>query len=428
MAYEIKKLPKGMVEISFDIPLEDIGMDLENAAKHLSEERPIDGFRPGKAPLDVVKARFGEMAVYEHALEHVVRRHYVKAVREEHLHAYGAPQINVTKLAPGNPVAFTATVAVIPHVEKLADFRAAKVASKPVKIEEKEVDVVIKELRKMQTKEALVEREAKAGDKIVVDMDLSQHGVAVEGGQARNHGIFLDDEYYIPGVKEQVLGLKAGDKKSFSLKFPKDHFQKNIAGQDVDFAVTVKGVYELQEPALDDEFAKKLGQESVEKLRALLRKNMEEDAANKERQRVEIELLEKLVDASAFGDIPDAVLNDEIDRMIVELKHDLAGRRVIYEDYLKNVGKTEADLKLEFSKQAMNRVKTAILIREIAEKEGVEATDAEVLEEIQKQMNEYSGDASAQERVRSEEYQDYMRTTLRNRKVIDLLGKQIAKE
>lgn len=428
MAYEIKNLPKGMVEITFDIPLEDIGHDLENAANHLSTERPIDGFRPGKAPLDVVKSRFGEMAVYEHALEHVVRRHYVKAIREAHLHSYGQPQINITKLAPGNPIGFTATVAVIPHVEKLADFRDMKVESKTARVEDAEVEKVIGELRKMQTKESPVERAAGTDDKIVLDMDLTRDGVALEGGQARGHGIYLNEEYYIPGMKEQIIGLKAGDEKSFKLKFPKEHFQKQIAGQEVDCTVKVKEVMELQAPALDDAFAKTVGQENVEALRTLIRKNMEEDAENKERQRAEIELLEKMVDNSKFGEVPDAVVNDEIDRMITELKHDLAGRRVIYEDYLKNVGKTEADLKLEFSSQAIRRVKTAILMREIAEKENMEATDVEVLEEIERQMNTYSGDANAQERVRSEEYQDYMRTTLRNRKVIDLLGKQIVKK
>lgn len=428
MSYTVKNLPKGMVELTFTMPIDELKADLVNAAKHLSEEHPIQGFRPGKAPMDVVQQRFGEMAIYEHALEHIVRREYVKAVTSEKMNAYGQPKVDIVKLAPGNPVEFTAVVAVIPHVDSLADFHKITVEQKPVKVEDKQIEDTLKELQKMRTKEVPAAREAKTGDKIVVDMDLMLAGVPLEGGQARDHGIFLDEDYYIPGVKEQVIGLKSGDKKTFSVKFPSDHFQKNIAGKDVDIAVTVKDVFQLETPELDEDFAKKLGQDSIENLRTLLRKNMEEDAENKERQRAELELLEKLVDKSKFGDVPDAVLNDEVERMIDELKRSVAERGVPFEDYLQNIKKSVDDLKLEMTVQGLKRVKTAILIREIAEKESIEASDGDVLEEVQKQMNAYSGNPEAQARVRTDDYQDYLRTTLRNRKVIDVLGKQVVKK
>ncbi len=417
-----------MVEISVEVPLADFATDLENAAKHISEEKPIQGFRPGKASYDVVKNRFGEMAIYEHALPDVVRRTYVKAVLEGHLHTYGQPEISVTKLAPGNDIAFTATVAVIPHVESLADFRKIKVDAKVPKVEDKHIESALNDIRKMRTKEVRATRGVRQGDKVVVDMDLTQAGVALEGGQARSHSIYLDEEYYIPGVKEQVIGLKEGDKKSFTITFPKDHYKKDLAGKDVDFAVTVKEIYELPHPEMNDEFAKTLGQESVAKLRELLRQNMEEEAKTKEHQRAELELLEQLTEKSKFGDVPDAVLNDEIERMLTELKDGLSSRNVDFADYLKNIGKTVDQLKLEFSMQATKRVKTAILIREIAEQEKIEASDAELLEEVQKLLNQYKDSAEMQTEIRGEEYQDYLRTTLRNRKVIALLRQSIVEK
>ena len=428
MSYSVKNLPKGMVEISIEVSLDELKPDLEMAAKQLSEARPIDGFRPGKAPYEVVANRYGEMAIFEAALDHVMRKHFVKAILDGHIHSYGQPQINITKLAPGNPIAFTATVAVIPHVESLADFRKITIDERVAKTEEKQVDDAVAELRKMQTREAKVEREAGANDKVVVDMDLMRGGVPLDGGQARDHGIYLEEEYYIPGIKEHVLGMKASDKKTFTLKFPESHFQKHLAGTDVDFALTMKEVYELKHPELDVEFAKKLGQESVEKLRDVIRKNMEEEAASKARQAAEIELLEKLVDTSKFGDIPDAVVADEVERMIEELRHSVADRGLAFEDYLTNIKKSEAELKSEFTMQAMKRVKTAILMREIGEKESIEVTDGELLEEVTKRVNDSAHDADAQERIRSEEYQDYLRTTMRNRKVLALLGKQIVRK
>ncbi len=428
MQHTVKNLPKGMVEISVHIPVDEAKDALERAAQELSSQRPIDGFRPGKAPFDAVKSRFGEMAIYEAALPALVRRSYVKVVTEAHVHTYGEPQINVTKLVPGNPVEYVATVAVIPHVESLADFRALKVEAKATKVEEKQIDDTVKEIQRMQTKEVRVERESRAGDKVVVDMDLSQANVPLEGGQARNHGIYLDEDYYIPGVKEQVTGVKAGDKKNFTLKFPESHFQKNIAGKDIEFAVTVNEVYELQHPELTDEFAKSVGQESVAKLRELLRGNIEKETKEKELQRAELEVLETLVEKSKFGEIPDIAVNHEVERMLEELKHGVSHRGIEFADYLQNIGKTVDELKLEFASQAIKRVKTAILIREVAEREHIEATDEELLTEVQNLINEHKNDAEMQERIRGEEYQDYLRTTIRNRKVIDLLRTAIVQK
>ncbi len=416
-----KKLPKGMVEISCEIPLEECKNELENAARQLSEQKPIEGYRPGKAPYDVVKARFGEMAIFEGALPNIVRKHYVKAVVENHVHTYGEPGINVTKLAPGNPVAFTATVAAIPEITSLADFRKIKIAAKEAVVGDDQVDAALKDLQRMQTKEVRVAREAREKDKIVVDMDLSQAGVPVDGGQARGHGIYLDEEYYVPGLKEKVLGMKEGEKREFTLKFPDSHFQKTLAGKDADFAVTLKEVYELQHPPIDDALAKTLGQESLGKLKELIKANMKTEAEEKERQRLEIEILDAIVDKSKFEDVPEKVLSDEVARMIDELKHGIAERGVPFEDYLANIKKTVDDLRMEFMPQAVKRVKTAILIREIGEKEKVEVPDTEVLAEIQELMNRYSNDAEAQEQIRSEEYQDYIRTSLRNRKVLAML-------
>jgi trigger factor len=423
-----KKLPKGMVEIACEAGLEDIRKDLDRAAAEISKEKPIQGYRPGKAPYDVVKQRFGEMAIYEAALPDVVRRVYVKAVVDGNIRTFGEPQINVTRLAPGNPISFTASVAVVPAITSLADFRKLKVVSKPKAVEEKSVDEALGELRKMQTKEVRVEREAKAGDKIVLDMDLSQSGVPLDGGQARDHSVYLDESYYVPGMKEQVLGLKAGDKKRFTLKFPDTHYQKHLAGRDVDFDVTVKEVFELQHPALDDAFAKTVGQETMDGLRSLIRKNMETEAKEKEAQRAELELLEKIVDKSKFEEVPDAIVGAEVDRMLHELKHGVNERGIEFEEYLRNIKKSIDDLRLEFSSQAIKRIKTAIVVREIGEKEGILATDEEVMGEVQKLMNSYAHDAESQERIRSEEYQDYLRTTIRNKKVLEMLRKEAVEE
>jgi trigger factor len=428
MKCTIKKIPKGLVEMTVEIDNEEAKPFLENAAKELSKEKPIPGFRPGNASYDVVKSRYGEMAIYETALEPMVRKFYVKAVVDNKLLAFGEPHVDLKKLAPGNPIVFLASVAVVPKVTSTPELSKIKVKSKKPVVEEKDVEAALKELQKMRTTETLANREIRLKDKVVLDMDMSLAGVPVEGGQTRGHGIYLDEDYYIPGMRDALLGLKAGEQKRFQLKFPAEHYQKHLAGRDVDFAVNIKGVFELGYPELNDEFAKALGQESIAKLRETIRKNMTEEAAEKESQRAENEALEKIVEKSRFEDVPDIMVNQEVERMVHELKHSVADRGMDFDTYLKNIKKSVDDLKLDFTIQALKRVKVALAMKEIGDRSNIEVSDGDVLAETQRLLNAYSNDAEAQTKIRSDEYQEYLFAQLRNRKIVELIRKETIEE
>lgn len=427
MQSTLKTLPKGLVELTIEVSLEEMQPQLEVAVQDLTKNNPIKGFRPGKAPYEIVKQSLSEMAIYETALPSVVRKNYVKAIMEAKVLAYGEPNIEVVKLVPGNPIVFKAIVPVVPKVTTLANLEKIKVGPKPITVEEKQVDAMVKELQRMQTRENKVERALAQHDKVVVDMDLSIENVPVEGGQARNHGIYLDEEYYIPGLKEQLIGLKSGDKKSFTLPFAKDHYQKNLAGKDVKFDVTVKDVLELTPPEANDEFAKTVGQESMPKLREILKKNLTDEAGDKERQRQEIEILEKLAEGSKFEEIPEVILNQEVGRMLEELRQSIMERGLEFDAYLSSLKKTIEDLKLDFVPQAIKRIKSALVIREFANQEKIEVSDTDLLKEVEVLLNRYSHDVDSQNRIRSEEYQDYLRTSLRNQKTLQKLREKIVK-
>jgi trigger factor len=418
-----KQLPKNSLELTFTLTTEDIRNDLERSARELTEKRPIEGFRPGKASYDIVKSRYGEMAIYEHALPAIIRRTYVRAVVDGKLRPFGEPEIKMTKLAPGNDVQFTATVTLVPSVVKLADYMHTTVARKQTKIEDKNVDDTVAQLSRMQIKENRVSRALTDKDKAVVDMRMSMQNVPVEGGQALNHSIYLNEEYFIPGLKEKIAGANEGEERAFTLQFPKDHFKKDLAGKDVDFRVTVKEIHELIHPTIDDAFAKTLGQESVEKLRALIRENLASEAKEKEEQRAENELVEKLVEKTKFDEVSDAIVNKEVERMLHELEHNVESQGGKFDDYLASIKKTMAELKLDLVPQAIKRIKSALLIRDIGEKEKIEADDTEVLAEQQKLLNTYKDNVDAQQQIRSEDYEDYLRTMIRNRKVMELLRK-----
>jgi trigger factor len=418
----IKQLPKSLVELKFSVPVEDAKPYLDQAVAEISTARPLPGFRPGKASYEDVKRAYGEMLIWETALEKLVRAVYVKAILNENIETVGSPEISVEKLVPGQPVEFTVTAPTMPSVTELADYSKPQVDRKGRTIKEDEVEKAIEDLRKMRRSEVVTDKAAGKDDMVLVDMEIKKDHVPVEGGTSRDHRVYLNEAHYIPGFAEKLVGAKKGENKTFTLEFPKDHYNKQLAGQPMEFAVQVKDVYELQLPELNDEFAQALGVESADKLRELLTTNIQQEADHKADEAAEIELLEKLVKASRFSEVPDILLNEEVRRMMHELEHGIEEQGGKFEDYLQSIKKTKDDLRLDFVKQALQRINTAVLIKEIGKKENITVDDHEVDEEIDRILNSLRpDDKQTRERVSSPDYRDYVATQLKNRKVLEMV-------
>lgn len=420
MQLNSKTVQKNMLELEIEIPAEELKKFLDKAAAMLALEVKIDGFRPEKVPFDVLAKHVGEMTIYEKAAELAVEKTYPKIVKDEHLETLGSPEISIVKLAPGNPLIYKAKVALVPKI-KLGDYHKIKVSRKKNEVQEEKINAALRELQKMQTKEILANRPAGKTDKMVIDMDMFLDKVALEGGQVKNHSVYLSENYYVPGLTEELLGLSAGDCKEFSLPFPKEHYQKNIAGKTVDFKVKVASVFELQPPALDDDLAKTLGQLTLDDLKNIIRRNLLVEMENGEEARLEEETLKQVVADSRIEDIPDSLVNSEAHKMVHELEESLAERGVNFEDYLKNIKKTESQLTLDLAPRAVERIKTALAIKEIAAAEKIEATETEIEEEVTKLAEAYKNEPDLLERAHSEESKQYLTNIIKNRKAVQLL-------
>ena len=418
----IEQLPKNQVKFTITVPLDEMRPFLEEAATHLSEHSSIPGFRPGKAGYDVVKQRFGEMKIYEEALERIVRKTYIEAGDGNNIETVGSPKIDVVKLAPDNNLIFTAEVTRMPQITRLADFRNLSVKTKTVDVSEKDMGLALKDIQRMQTKEIRGTTTETLGtsDKAVLSVNMKKDGVSIEGGQSPNHSVFLNEDYYIPGFKEQLVGMKEGEQRTFTLEFPKEHAQSMLAGKPVDFEVTLKELYHLSCPELNNEFAASIGQKDFATLKQLISENIRRERTKEEKMRQEKDLLETIAKESRFEDIPDLLLNEEINRMIQELTHRIEEQGLSFEDYLKHLKKTVAELKMEFTPQAILRVKVALLVREIGKREKITVETKELDEELDKFAAEYESKEEKQ-RVYSPTFREYMETMLRNRKVVELL-------
>ncbi len=426
MKIEVKNLPKSKVELVITITVEEIKPYLEKAAKHLSDNKDIKGFRRGHAPYDKVIQEFGEMALYEASLERIVQSTYFSAVKEKELDVIGMPEINVTKMAPGNDIEYKAVAALLPKVD-LPSFEKIKVEKKEKEVEEKEVEDTLENLRKMQGTEEVKSGPSTKEDKVVIDMDLLIDNVLVEGGQTKDHGVYLNENYYVPGLPEQLIGVKKDEEKEFDLEFPKEHYQKHLAGKKVHFKVKVKDVFERKFPELNDEFAKKLGQENVAKLREVLKQNLQAEADRKENERQEIEMLEAIITKAKFEDIPDVLIDAEKRRIFAELKSRISGSGLTMEQYLEGVKKTEAQLIEEYADQADKRVKTTLVLRALSAKENIEVSDAEVEKEVEEMKKVYAKQPEVLKNLETQDTRESLKVILRNRKAVMWLKERIVK-
>jgi len=415
------KLPKGQAELQIELSSEEVGDYFKKTIQKISQETRVDGFRPGKVSEEVIRKKLGEDGIMAQAAELMIQDTLYQALEQEDLIMVASPKISVIKQALNNPFIYKATISLLPKV-KLGDYQNIKLKKKPVKVEDERVKKAVEDLRKFRRKEVLVNREVRKGDKVEVNVDIYQNKIPIEGGMAKNQPIEIGVGHFIPGFEDKLVGMKKGEEKEFGLKFPKEYFQKNLAGKPAEFKVKINSVFELELPVLNDKFAKALGNfQSVKDLEDQIRKNLELEAENKEKQRLELEILEAIAKKCEFGEFPEVLIESELDKMIHELKHDFEHQGLKFEDYLTSVKKSEEDLRKSFLPRANKRVETALIIRQIAQAEKIAASDQEIDAELNKTREAQKGNEEMLKQIDSPDYRSFVKNVITNQKVIDKL-------
>jgi trigger factor len=418
--FTTKKLPKSQLEITVTIANDELKPFLEKAALEISQQTKIEGFRPGKAPYEILKQKIGEMKIYEEAAALTVKKSYVEIVQKEKIDPLGSPKIDFEKLAPGNDFIYKATVNLIPEV-KIGDYKSIKIKEKDIKITDEEVDKVIDELRNMRATEVLEDKAIAKGDKAEVDFDVLRDGVPIDGGTQKKYPLIIGSNVFIPGFEDNLIGLKTGEEKSFDLSFPEKYHNKNLAGKPATFKVKILSVFKRAMPEINDEFAISLGQKSLTDLKESIEHNLEHEEHHKEEEKIEIELLDKLIDKSEFGEIPDILITSEVNKMLQEMESNLLREGIKFDEYLKHLGKTIEQIKLDFVPQAIKRIKGALLTRAIFFQEKIEIPEAEIDTEIEAMIRAYQANPEMAKNLKTPEYRDYVRNMIGNRKIMELL-------
>jgi trigger factor len=422
MKVTVNNLPKSRVELTVELTGEELSAHLGRAVEKISKEIKIDGFRPGKATYEALKTKVGEISIWEEAARLAIAKTADEAIRENASdRAVGQPEINITKLAPNNPFEYKIIISILPEV-MLGAYKELKVKMDKIEVGDKEVDKMIKDLREMRVKEVVSDEPIKDSDKTIVDINIFLDQVPIEGGQGKDTAVIIGKGYVVPGFDKHLIGAKKDEEREFDLPYPADHYQKNLAGKIVQFKVKVKEVYKRELPALDDNFCTGFGMKNLDELRARIKESLTSEKAEKARQKAEIIVLDKIIDKTKFGELPDNLIMNEGETMLSELAHNLEHQGANFDDYLKSLNKTREQLKLDLLPDAVKRVKSALIIRQIAEIEKIEALEAEVEKEVAHILEHYKGDKKVEERVKSHEYHHYLHNALTNKKTMEKLA------
>ncbi|MBI2763636.1 MAG: trigger factor [Chloroflexi bacterium] len=421
MSSTITPAARSSVAVRFELPPEQLTSALDEAVRHIARRTRIAGFRPGKAPRAVVERTVGAQAILDEALDHLVQGAYRDALEEHDLTPLTNANIEIEQAEEGKPVIFTATVQVRPEV-KLGDYRGFRFSPEIEAIDGAKVEKVIEELADQNATLSPVEdRGAREGDYAVIGYVGTRDGVPFEGGSTDRMPLILGEERLIPGFEANLMGLRSGESTTFDITFPDDYTEPSLAGQPAHFSVEVRELREKVMPIVDDAFARSMGAYAdLAALRVEIEARLKRNALDRARHEFSDRIIEYAV-ANAAVDLPDILIDQEVEVMHDEFRGSLARQGITEEAYLKVVGKADADLHAEFRPNAEKRVRVLLVLSKIAEAEGVVIDDPTVEAEVARSRERYAGDRKTIAYFESSRGRSFIRSTLRRSRVVEQL-------
>ncbi len=413
--------PKSTVLLEIELPPERVSRAVDEAVRHVSRRTRVPGFRPGKAPRQVLERHLGPGVVFDEAVDHLVHDAYREAIVEQDILPLTNPDVEVIQAEEGKSFIFKATVQVRPKIA-LGDYQHFNFSPDIDTIDDARIDHVLGELRDQNaTLAAIEDRGARDGDYAVISFVGTRDGEPFEGGSSERMPLILGQERLIPGFEANLVGLKVGESTEFDITFPEDYPETTLAGQTAHFTVEIRELREKVQPDLDEDFIKTLGDfADVDALRADIRGRLQRNALDRARHEFADRIIEYAV-ANATVELPDILVDQEVEVMHDEFRGSLARKGITAEVYLKAVEKTDGDMHAEFRPGAEKRVRTLLVLSAVADAEKVVVPDVDVDAEVERGRERYASDQRLTEYFDSERGRSYIVSTLRRSRVVETL-------
>lgn len=350
----------------------------------------IPGFRKGKAPINIVEKYYGKEIFYEDAFNDVVPEELEKAVEENKLEVVSRPDIDVTQIGKGQDLIFTAVFQTKPEV-KLGKYKGVEIEKIQYKVTAKDVEHELGHMQEHNSRLISIEdRPVEKGDIANIDFEGFVDGVAFDGGKAEGHDLEIGSNTFIPGFEDQVIGMKIDEEKDIKVTFPKEYFSKDLAGKDATFHIKMHEIKEKELPKIDDEFAKDVSEfDTLAELKKDIKSKQEKDNEHRAKHEMEDAAIEAVCENTKI-DIPEGMIDMEIDNMIDNISQRLQYQGITLDQYLKMMGKTMDDVRKEFKTDAEKNVKSKLVLDQIVAEEKIEADAKYVKEKIEEMAKQYN--------------------------------------
>ncbi|MCY1564670.1 trigger factor [Staphylococcus pettenkoferi] len=416
--WEKKEGNQGVLSVT--VPAEKFDNALDKAFKKVVKQINVPGFRKGKVPRQIFEQRFGVEALYQDAADIVLPEAYGEAIEETGIKPVDQPEIEVQQIEKGQDFKFDATVTVEPEVE-LGDYKGLEIEKQDADLTDEEVDEAINQ-QLNQLSEMVVKEDGavEEGDTVNIDFDGYVDGEQFEGGQADSYDLEIGSGSFIPGFEEQLVGVKAGEEKDVNVTFPEEYHAEELSGKEATFKTKVNEIKYKEVPELDDEIANELDSdaETVDQYKENLRKRLAEQKQTEAENVQKEEAIQKASD-NAKIDIPEAMVNTELDRMLQEFGQRMQQQGLSLETYFQISGQDESQLREQMKDDAEARVRTNLTLTAIADKEDIEVSEEDIDKELEKMSEQFN--ISVEDIKNTLGNTDIVKNDVRIQKVIDLL-------
>ncbi len=420
MQVKTTQLKPTVIQLIFIANQEDLEPFKKAAIQKLGSDVKLQGFRSGKAPAAMIEKAIDPNSLQTEVMEEAVNHFYAELVKQQNLRPVAHPKVNITKFVPFTTLEVSLDVEVIGKIV-LPDYKKIKLAKTKPTVTTADINEVIETLKDRAADKEDVDRPAKNGDQTIIDFKgTDAKGVPINGGEGKDYPLTLGSDAFIPGFEENLIGLKAGQDKTFKLNFPKDYGVKALAGKAVTFAVTVNKVQAVKPIKVDDAFAAQVGPfKTVQELKDDIKTQLLAERQQTADRDYQNQLLEKITEKSKV-EVPEALVDEQLEVAEREERQNLVYRGQTWEEHLKEEGLSEDEHRKKNRPQAETRVKAGLVLSEISEQEKLDVTPEELDLRIQLLKGQYQDAAMQAELDKPENRRDIAMRIL-SEKTIDKL-------
>ncbi|QOX63621.1 trigger factor [Anoxybacterium hadale] len=411
---------KNQVKFTMEFTADEFDKAVTDAYQATKGKYVIDGFRKGKAPRKLIEARYGEDVFFEDAINNMFSKGYPEAMDALDLDPVDRPSAEFDKIEKGQGFKVTITVTVKPEFE-VKDYKGVKVAKVEHNITEEDVEKELETLQKRNSRLVIVDRPAQDGDTVLIDYAGFVGEEQFEGGTAERQPLSLGSNTFIPGFEEQLVGAVASEEREVKVTFPEEYHSADLAGKDAIFKCKVHEIKEMEKPELNDEFAKDVSEfDTLEELKNDSREKLEKAAVSKAEYETKNAVLEKVYEANEI-DIPEIMVEEQIDEMMREFDQQLRYQGLDLEKYFEYLQKDAKEFRDELRADAFKKVKTRLVVEAVAEAEKLEASDEEVETELKAMAEQYKMEVEKLKEMLQADNYALLSKDIKMRKAVDFM-------